>query len=118
MLKVITANNKTSSVTSNFFSRNYSTRSNISEHRFCKKDIEQAKVIGQLDDKFIACKLPCMLNIDQDIEEKRNILVLVDQHAADERVRIEMLLKEFCEFKQSDRMDIEDNSVLQPSTSF
>ncbi|CAB4429445.1 unnamed protein product [Rhizophagus irregularis] len=120
LLKAITANNKTSSVTSNFFSHNYSIHSNISEHRFCKKDIEQAKVIGQVDNKFIACKLPCTQNIDKDIEEKRNILVLVDQHAADERVRIEMLLKEFCELKlkQSDRMDIDDNSALQPSNSF
>ncbi|GBB86425.1 hypothetical protein RclHR1_12870007 [Rhizophagus clarus] len=120
LLKAITTNNKTSSVTSNFFSRNYSMHSNTSEHRFSKKDIEQAKVIGQLDNKFIVCKLPCTQYIDQGIEEKRNILVLVDQHAADERVRIEMLLKEFCEFKlkQSDRMDIEDNSVLQPSNSF
>ncbi|RIA92058.1 hypothetical protein C1645_766016 [Glomus cerebriforme] len=116
LLSAIT-NSRTSSVTSNFFSCNYSTHSNVSEHRFCKKDIEQAKVIGQLDNKFIACKLPCTQNIDQDIE-KRNILVLVDQHAADERVRIEMLLKELCEFKQLDRMDIEDNSVVQPTTSF
>src|SRR4051812_32489121 len=120
----MTANNKNSSVTSNFFSCNYSTRLNISEHRFCKKDIEQAEVIGQIDNKFIACKLPCTQNIDQDIEKNeiveqrpRNILVLVDQHAADERVRVEMLLKEFCESKQLDRMD-KDNSEVQPSTSF
>ncbi len=121
----MTANNKVSSVTSNFFSCNYSTRSNISEHRFCKKDIEQAKVIGQLDDKFIACKLPCTQNIDQGIDENgivepkpRNILVLVDQHAADERVRVEKLMKEFCEFKRLERMDIEDNMEIQPATSF
>ncbi|CAG8569636.1 14558_t:CDS:10, partial [Funneliformis mosseae] len=118
MLKVMTANNKFS-ITSNFFS----TRTNVSEHRFCKKDIEQAKVIGQLDDKFIACKLPCTQNIDQSIDENgvveqrtRNILVLVDQHAADERVRVEMLMKEFCEFKQPDRMDIDGE--MQQATSF
>ena len=123
----MTANSRTS-VTSNFFSCNYSTRSNISEHRFSKKDIEQAKVIGQLDNKFIACKLPCTQNIDRDIEENeiveqrpRNILVLVDQHAADERVRVEMLFKEFCESKQPDRMDVKDDSEvseMQPVTSF
>jgi DNA mismatch repair protein MLH3 len=117
LLKIKTTNSKTSSVTSNFFS--YSTRSNISEHRFCKKDIEQAKVIGQLDNKFIACKLPCTQNIEQDIEENeiveqrpRNILILVDQHAADERVRVEMLFKEFCESKQLDRMDVKDSNKM------
>ncbi|CAI2175500.1 1264_t:CDS:10 [Funneliformis geosporum] len=121
MLKVMTANNKFTLITSNFFS----TRSNVSEHRFCKKDIEHAKVIGQLDDKFIACKLPCAQNIDQNIDDNgvdeqrpRNILVLVDQHAADERVRVEMLMKEFCEFKKPDRMDIEDDSDIQQAISF
>ncbi|CAH1757084.1 3095_t:CDS:10 [Entrophospora sp. SA101] len=65
----------------NHFSFSNSAKLNILEHRFNKHDLECSEVIGQLDDKFIVCKLPY-------------------QHAADERVRVEMFMKEFCEFKQ------------------
>jgi DNA mismatch repair protein MLH3 len=69
-------------------------------HRFTKADIRQAEIINQVDRKFIACRIPK----DADTTSKSNypakeaqpnsMLVLIDQHAADERVRVEFFLKE------------------------
>lgn len=44
-----------------------------------------ATVLGQVDSKFIACIL------------QSGVLVLVDQHAADERIRVERFLRRLCE---------------------
>ncbi|CAK5275342.1 unnamed protein product [Mycena citricolor] len=55
-----------------------------SSGRFDKADISNAVVIEQVDRKFIACLF-------------NRVLVLVDQHAADERIRVERFLKELCE---------------------
>ncbi|KAJ3297203.1 DNA mismatch repair protein [Borealophlyctis nickersoniae] len=51
-----------------------------------KSDIANLQVIAQVDNKFIACKLA------QPQFEKSDLLVMIDQHAADERVRLEALL--------------------------
>jgi DNA mismatch repair ATPase MutL len=53
--------------------------------RLNHEDLENALVLGQVDTKFIA------------FLARDNILVLVDQHAADERVRVEKFLRELCE---------------------
>lgn len=50
---------------------------------FTKQMLHTIDVIGQVDDKFIACVL-----------KNENMLVLVDQHAAHERIRLEKLLKQ------------------------
>jgi len=59
-----------------------------SSFRFNKEMLLGAKVIGQVDNRFIACLLP------DDAEAGEKILVLMDQHAAHERVRLEKLLKQ------------------------
>jgi DNA mismatch repair protein MLH3 len=46
-------------------------------------------LIGQADGKFVACVL-------RDLPGQDPVLVLIDQHAADERVRVEKLLEEYC----------------------
>ncbi|KAG8953668.1 DNA mismatch repair protein [Tulasnella sp. 424] len=59
-------------------------------HRFARSDLQGAKVVCQVDKKFIAC-------VVQPREEpfgSGSTLILIDQHAADERVRVERFLKE------------------------
>jgi len=58
-----------------------------SSFRFNKAMLKDAKVLGQVDQKFIAC----LLNTGQ---ENDQILVLIDQHAAHERIRLEKLLQQ------------------------
>ncbi|CAL1700488.1 unnamed protein product [Somion occarium] len=67
--------------------------------RFDKADLRKAQVLGQVDQKFIAC----VVDIDQEgeddeqvAENARRTLLLIDQHAADERVRVERFLSELC----------------------
>ncbi|KAG6877215.1 hypothetical protein C0992_010608 [Termitomyces sp. T32_za158] len=72
-------------------------------YRFRKQDLCRAVVINQVDTKFIACLIED--HIDDDDESlpdtntscaKGHVLVLVDQHAADERIRVERFLNELC----------------------
>lgn len=51
-------------------------------HKIDRVDLKQVQVVGQVDGKFIACVSP------------NGTLILVDQHAADERIRVERFLKE------------------------
>lgn len=77
--------------------------------RFTKADLRGAEVLGQVDRKFIVCVIankPQRANDEGEGElldeaagagafpEKS--LVLIDQHAADERVRVERLMAELC----------------------
>ena len=57
-----------------------------------KHALRKAKIISQVDKKFILVKLKCV----DGIGPAADILVIIDQHAADERIRIESLLSELC----------------------
>ena len=59
--------------------------------KFSKEGLGAARIIGQVDCKFVACTLP-----GDSTGEGEPVLVLIDQHAADERVRVERFLKELC----------------------
>ena len=68
-----------------------------------RDDLKDAVVINQVDSKFIACLLPSDPAADETSYElgvppqaPSRTLVLVDQHAADERVRVEWLQREIC----------------------
>lgn len=62
----------------------------------------KAQVINQVDRKFISC----LVDLDHSTHRESDILlekhpagstlILIDQHAADERVRVECFLKEIC----------------------
>jgi DNA mismatch repair protein MLH3 len=54
---------------------------------FSASDLTNAQIIAQVDTKFIACLIE---------RSPARILALVDQHAADERVRVERYLKRLC----------------------
>jgi DNA mismatch repair ATPase MutL len=59
--------------------------------RFSKEELGSARIIGQVDCKFVACSMP-----GGSTNKGEPVLVLIDQHAADERVRVERFLKELC----------------------
>ena len=60
--------------------------------KFSKDALHQARVISQVDQKFILISLREKSDAHNDRDSQ--IMVLVDQHAADERVRVERLLAE------------------------
>ncbi|CAG8622153.1 24276_t:CDS:10 [Cetraspora pellucida] len=119
LLRHISTCNKQSSVRSSFFPCNNFAQSCFVEHRFSKKDFAQAQVIGQADDKFIVCKLSYSRVVESDNKNftQQQILVLVDQHAADERVRVEMLMKKFCDFKNKEQIQNENNNEIHQINS-
>ncbi|KAG0033929.1 DNA mismatch repair protein [Podila clonocystis] len=58
-----------------------------------KELLQQARVVSQLDSKFILCVMQASSGSSSRLMEA---LVVVDQHAADERVRVEKLMQEMC----------------------
>ncbi|KAI5198007.1 hypothetical protein E4T39_06974 [Aureobasidium subglaciale] len=63
--------------------------------RLSKSALLHAQIISQVDDKFILMRLPSLAGTkSQELNHARQLLVLVDQHAASERCILETLLKE------------------------
>lgn len=66
--------------------------------RFSRKALREAQVISQVDHKFILIKMSsdtALCDVDGSRYNKA-ILVIIDQHAADERCRIEQLMAQLC----------------------
>ncbi|KAK9800957.1 hypothetical protein SCARD494_00937 [Seiridium cardinale] len=65
--------------------------------RISKAALRAAEVIAQVDRKFIFAKVPLGSALDEPPERQNcvSLLVVIDQHAADERCRVERLLKEY-----------------------
>src|SRR5690606_36968423 len=61
------------------------------EGRISKSALQNAHVLGQVDHKFILVKVAAMSprNTVSDVADTDQTLVLIDQHAADERCRVE-----------------------------
>ncbi|KAJ1308903.1 hypothetical protein OPQ81_004588 [Rhizoctonia solani] len=68
---------------------NLTQSSQSTSRNFSRVDLQNSEVIAQVDTKFIACVLRITATSER-------VLVLVDQHAADERVRVERYLKGLC----------------------
>ncbi|KAJ8518866.1 hypothetical protein ONZ45_g4120 [Pleurotus djamor] len=73
--------------------------------RFHKGSLLHARVISQVDRKFVACCIPTTKEGSEqeftgsrpsDDQTPQETIVLIDQHAADERVRVERFLKDLC----------------------
>ncbi|KAI0727330.1 hypothetical protein C8Q72DRAFT_841248 [Fomitopsis betulina] len=82
--------------------------------RFNNSDLVDAQVLGQVDRKFIACVIHTNADGDNEPEDvtqttgdrqRRKVLVLIDQHAADERVRVERFLQDLCDSFMQHRPD-------------
>lgn len=72
------------------------------KHRFARSDLQGAKVVCQVDRKFIACVVHCR----EESPGSGSTLILIDQHAADERIRVEQFFKELaCQFLEGFRSD-------------
>ncbi|KAE8448910.1 hypothetical protein EG329_008706 [Mollisiaceae sp. DMI_Dod_QoI] len=65
--------------------------------KISKAALRDAEVISQVDRKFILVKVQTITTKSSpDRHDSDSLLVLVDQHAADERIRIELLMEELC----------------------
>lgn len=94
---------------------------------FSREDLARADVLGQVDRKFIACLVRssasehhgCPSEPTEPLDSGRAgdepILILIDQHAADERIRVERLLRCICEEFISDQ--VERRILLPPAAS-
>ncbi|KAL5425389.1 hypothetical protein PMIN04_002570 [Paraphaeosphaeria minitans] len=64
--------------------------------KLSKDGLEKAEVMAQLDRKFILVKMRALKDDFEGSKIDGEVLVLIDQHAADERLRVEALLAELC----------------------
>ena len=73
-----------------------------------KEDLINVKVLGQIDDKFIAI-----------VTQNTNFLLLLDQHAVDERIRLETLLaRKFITSKHKITNSLNDNILVRTFVLF
>jgi DNA mismatch repair protein MLH3 len=68
----------------------------ISTSRLSKESLAGAGVVAQVDKKFILIKTPNAHVATTAEDAPKSLLVLVDQHAADERIKVEALFQELC----------------------
>ncbi|KAM5175683.1 DNA mismatch repair protein Mlh3 isoform 1-T1 [Callospermophilus lateralis] len=67
-------------------------------YRFTKEMIHSMQVLQQVDNKFIACLMST--KSEENGKAGGNLLILVDQHAAHERIRLEQLITNSYEKQQ------------------
>lgn len=68
--------------------------SHLNASRITKEALRNAKVISQVDEKFILVVLDSSNSANTTANAQRTMLVMIDQHAADERIKVEQLLQE------------------------
>ena len=62
--------------------------------KLSRQHLEFAEVIAQVEEKFVFAKLKATSGNDAGAHQSNSVLVLIDQHAADERCRVEQLFQE------------------------
>ncbi|KAK8129917.1 hypothetical protein PG999_002297 [Apiospora kogelbergensis] len=93
------------------------------EGRVSKGALKEAKVISQVDQKFIFAKVPLKSEPSTglaDNEDTYSLLVLIDQHAADERCRVEALMQDYFVSEVSEALErpIARTELLDQSLHF
>ncbi|KAE9989266.1 hypothetical protein EG327_002924 [Venturia inaequalis] len=68
--------------------------SHLNASRITKEALRNAKVVSQVDEKFILVVLDSSNSANTTANAQRTMLVMIDQHAADERIKVEQLLQE------------------------
>ncbi|XP_057639164.1 DNA mismatch repair protein Mlh3 isoform X2 [Chionomys nivalis] len=84
-------------------------------YRFTKEMIHSMQVLQQVDNKFIACLMST--KVEESGKAGGNLLVLVDQHAAHERVRLEQLITDSYEKQppqSSGRKKLLSSTIIPP----
>ncbi|OBT81380.1 hypothetical protein VE02_10256 [Pseudogymnoascus sp. 03VT05] len=76
--------------------RAFQVSATSSTGRLSKSGLQQARVIAQVDRKFILARMPAAAASADGEGAGEDMLVIIDQHAADERCRIEALMADFC----------------------
>ena len=76
--------------TSKEMDRAFGEVSHLNANKISKNALRDAQVIAQVDEKFVLIRVK-----GGDVGGK-SLLVAVDQHAADERIKVEELLKDLC----------------------
>jgi DNA mismatch repair protein MLH3 len=71
--------------------------SHLNTSKITKTALKNAKVISQVDEKFILVALETGRSETDSTDVERTMLVVIDQHAADERVKVEQLLQDLSE---------------------
>ncbi|KAA8917377.1 hypothetical protein TRICI_000489 [Trichomonascus ciferrii] len=72
-----------------FFSKDNLSQIRMMSEKISKTQLAMCKVISQLGQKFILVKVPSLS------DQQTTVLVIIDQHAADERIRVERLTTQF-----------------------
>lgn len=67
--------------------------SHLNASKITKEALRSGKVISQVDEKFILVALRASRNASSSCDSQRTMLVMIDQHAADERVKVEQLMQ-------------------------
>nr|XP_045613438.1 DNA mismatch repair protein Mlh3-like isoform X1 [Procambarus clarkii] len=85
----------------------------VHPYKFSREMLQSCKVIGQLDKKFIACSITYP---PYDYHEQRpsELIVLFDQHAVHERVRLEAIIKENFEVLDSGESVVRSSTITPP----
>ncbi|KAJ4311860.1 DNA mismatch repair protein [Neodidymelliopsis sp. IMI 364377] len=80
---------------SHFYMEKVFSNAELSSAKLSKEGLRSAEVISQVDKKFILVRLKDF-TAGSEAGSTVGILVLIDQHAADERIQVEMLLAKLC----------------------
>lgn len=83
----------------------FAESSSSSFAKLSKSSLDEADVISQVEKQFILVSMKATIPAPAspaDSNDEGSILVLIDQHAADERIRVEGLLAELCALPSRD----------------